>query len=166
VYGKRQPVTTGLTWGYYGGRWGGFSVADGTLTLDPVAVTERLVMSLKKSVFSMDEQLAGRQDVERAMMQVAEEAAAPATQVTFEDAKSAITRNESPDMGFTLGLNPYRGCEHGCVYCYARPTHSYLNLSPGLDFETRLVAKPNLPQVLARELQAASYLPRQIVIGS
>jgi DNA repair photolyase len=93
-------------------------------------------------------------------------AALPATQVTAEDAKSAITRNQSPDIHFDYGLNPYRGCEHGCIYCYARPTHSYLNLSPGLDFETRIIAKPNLAQVLRRELQAPSYVPRQIVIGS
>ena len=93
-------------------------------------------------------------------------AAAPLTQVTAQDARSAITRNESPDIHFDYGLNPYRGCEHGCIYCYARPTHSYLDLSPGLDFETRLIAKPNLPEVLARELQAPSYVPRQIVIGS
>ena len=58
------------------------------------------------------------------------------TQVAFEEARSIITRNESPDIGFDRSINPYRGCEHGCVYCYARPTHSYLNLSPGLDFET------------------------------
>jgi hypothetical protein len=91
---------------------------------------------------------------------------APPTQVTAQQARNAISRNDSPDIQFDYGLNPCRGCEHGCIYCHARPTHSYLNLSPGLDFETRLVAKPNLPQVLARELQAASYLPRQIVIGS
>ena len=88
------------------------------------------------------------------------------TQVTLEDAKSAISRNQSPDIYFDYGLNPYRGCEHGCIYCYARPTHSYLGLSPGLDFETKIIAKPNLAQVLRRELQARSYVPRQIVIGS
>ena len=88
------------------------------------------------------------------------------TQVTLENAKSAISRNDSPDIHFDYGLNPYRGCEHGCIYCYARPTHSYLNLSPGLDFETRIIAKPNLAQLLGRELQARSYVPRQIVIGS
>ena len=90
----------------------------------------------------------------------------PATQVTPENAKSAITRNDSPDIYFDYGLNPYRGCEHGCIYCYARPTHSYLGLSPGLDFETNIIAKPNLAQVLERELMARSYVPRQIVIGS
>ncbi len=89
-----------------------------------------------------------------------------ATQVQSQPAGSAISRNQSPDIYFEHGLNPYRGCEHGCVYCYARPTHSYLNLSPGLDFETRIFAKPNLAQVLSRELQARSYVPSQIVIGS
>ena len=93
-------------------------------------------------------------------------AVAPATRVTAQPARSAISRNDSPDIHFDHGLNPYRGCEHGCIYCFARPTHSYLGLSPGLDFETRLIAKPNLPQLLARELQAAGYVPSQIVIGS
>ena len=97
---------------------------------------------------------------------LADAADAPRTQVTQENAKSAISRNDSPDIYFDYGLNPYRGCEHGCIYCYARPTHSYLNLSPGLDFETRIIAKPNLAAVLARELQARSYVPKQIVIGS
>jgi DNA repair photolyase len=95
-----------------------------------------------------------------------EEAAAVQTQVSFEDAKSAITHNDSPDIGFSLGLNPYRGCEHGCVYCYARPSHSYLNLSPGLDFETRLIAKRNLGKVLKRELLRASYQPDLLAIGT
>ena len=95
-----------------------------------------------------------------------EEAAAPATQVTFEDARSAITRNDSPDIGFSLGLNPYRGCEHGCVYCYARPTHSYLNLSPGLDFETKIVAKRNIAELLRSELLAPRYQPDLLVVGT
>ena len=90
----------------------------------------------------------------------------PPTQVIQEDAKSALSHNESPDIYFDYGLNPYRGCEHGCIYCYARPTHSYLNLSPGLDFETKIIAKTNLAQVLERELLARSYVPRQIAIGS
>mgnify|MGYP006171951217 CR=1 FL=1 len=81
----------------------------------------------------------------------------PATEVSFEDAKSAMTHNDSPDIGFRLGLNPYRGCEHGCVYCYARPSHSFLGLSPGLDFETRLIAKRGLADVLRRELQRPAY---------
>ena len=88
------------------------------------------------------------------------------TQVTFEDCKSAVTHNDSPDINFDYGLNPYRGCEHGCVYCYARPTHSYLNLSPGLDFETKIIAKRNIAEVLARELQARSYVPKLIALGT
>ena len=89
-----------------------------------------------------------------------------ATEVRFEVAKSALSRNQSPDMYFTQGLNPYRGCEHGCVYCYARPTHSYLNLSPGLDFETKIIAKSNVAEVLKRELQAKRYLPSAVAIGT
>ncbi|MFP8778883.1 PA0069 family radical SAM protein [Hydrogenophaga sp. RWCD_12] len=95
-----------------------------------------------------------------------EEAAAPATQVTWEDCKSAITRNDSPDIGFNLGLNPYRGCEHGCVYCYARPSHSYLNLSPGLDFETKLVAKRNIATVLRQELMRPGFVPELVAVGT
>ncbi len=90
----------------------------------------------------------------------------PATELRFEDARSAITRNDSPDIGFTQGLNPYRGCEHGCIYCYARPSHSYLNLSPGLDFETRLIAKRNLAQVLRAELAHPRYRPDMIAVGT
>ena len=88
------------------------------------------------------------------------------TQVTFEDAKSAISHNDSPDIYFDYGLNPYRGCEHGCVYCYARPTHSYLGLSPGLDFETKIIAKRNLATVLAKELTARAYVPKLIALGT
>jgi DNA repair photolyase len=95
-----------------------------------------------------------------------EEAPRPPTQVSWEDVKSALTRNDSPDIGFHLGLNPYRGCEHGCVYCYARPTHSYLNLSPGLDFETRLVARRNIAQVLRQELLRPGHQPEPVAIGT
>jgi DNA repair photolyase len=96
-----------------------------------------------------------------------EEDALPAlaTSVTLETARSIITRNDSPDIGFDRSINPYRGCEHGCIYCYARPTHSYLNLSPGLDFETRLVAKSNARELLIRELAAPGYAPDVIVVG-
>jgi DNA repair photolyase len=88
-----------------------------------------------------------------------------ATTVTVETARSIITRNDSPDIGFNCSINPYRGCEHGCIYCYARPTHSYLNLSPGLDFETKLVAKKNAPELLLRELAAPSYAAELIMVG-
>ena len=88
------------------------------------------------------------------------------TQVSFEDTKSALTHNDSPDIPFELSLNPYRGCEHGCIYCYARPTHSYLNLSPGLDFETRLIAKRNIAEVLRTELGRRAYVPGQIALGT
>ncbi len=94
------------------------------------------------------------------------EAAAVPTEVIWEDVQSVITRNDSPDIAFDLSINPYRGCEHGCSYCYARPTHSYLNLSPGLDFETKIIAKRNLVPVLRRELSRPAYLPRPLNIGS
>jgi DNA repair photolyase len=90
----------------------------------------------------------------------------PQTVVSWEDAKSAITHNESPDIYFDYGLNPYRGCEHGCSYCYARPSHSYLGLSPGLDFETRIIAKRNIAQMLRTELGRPGYVPRQIALGT
>jgi DNA repair photolyase len=96
----------------------------------------------------------------------ADEALPPlATSVTFETARSIITRNESPDIGFDRSINPYRGCEHGCIYCYARPTHSYLNLSPGLDFETKLVAKRNAAELLRKELAAPGYSPALVMVG-
>jgi len=96
----------------------------------------------------------------------AAEALAVQTQVAHEQAKTILSRNDSPDLPFTWSINPYRGCEHGCIYCYARPTHSYLNLSPGLDFETRLVAKVNAADCLRRELAKASYQPSAINLGS
>jgi len=88
-----------------------------------------------------------------------------ATSTTLETAKSLITYNESPDIGFDRSINPYRGCEHGCIYCFARPTHSYLNLSPGLDFETKLVAKHNAVELLLRELAAPGYKAEVIALG-
>ncbi|MDF0602368.1 PA0069 family radical SAM protein [Psychromarinibacter sp. C21-152] len=88
------------------------------------------------------------------------------TEVSVERPRKVITRNSSPDVGFERSINPYRGCEHGCIYCFARPTHAYLGLSPGLDFETRLVARPEAPARLARELSATSYLPKVIAIGT
>jgi len=87
------------------------------------------------------------------------------TQVTDEFAKTILTRNTSPDIPFNVSLNPYRGCEHGCIYCFARPTHSYLGLSPGLDFESRLFAKVNAADLLRRELAKPGYVPEPIAIG-
>ncbi len=96
-----------------------------------------------------------------------QEAAAPApTEVRWEDARSALVRNDSPDIAFELSVNPYRGCEHGCSYCYARPTHSYLGLSPGLDFERVIIARRGIEERLRAELAAPGYRPRMIVIGS
>ncbi|TZF88761.1 PA0069 family radical SAM protein [Cognatilysobacter lacus] len=89
----------------------------------------------------------------------------PATTVTEERARSILTRNTSPDVGFSQSLNPYRGCEHGCVYCFARPTHSYLDLSPGLDFETRLFAKTNALERLRAELAKPGYVPQVTALG-
>jgi len=86
------------------------------------------------------------------------------TEVIWEDARSVISSNESPDVYFDRSINPYRGCEHGCIYCYARPTHSYLNLSPGLDFETKIIAKRNIAAVLRAELSRKQYEPRLIAI--
>jgi DNA repair photolyase len=88
------------------------------------------------------------------------------TEVRHEVARSAMSWNNSPDLGFDRSVNPYRGCEHGCIYCYARPTHAYLNLSPGLDFETRLIARPGIGRVLAREMSKPGYQPKVMVLGS
>jgi DNA repair photolyase len=97
---------------------------------------------------------------------VLEDRATPETQVIEESVRSILTGNDSPDVGFDLSINPYRGCEHGCIYCYARPTHSYLNLSPGLDFETRIVAKVNAAERLRETLCGRDYTPLQLNIGS
>ena len=87
------------------------------------------------------------------------------TTVSPERAKLIITRNDSPDVGFSRSINPYRGCEHGCIYCYARPAHAYMGLSPGLDFESKLFFKPEAGKLLERELSAARYTPEIIHIG-
>ena len=88
------------------------------------------------------------------------------TEVTYERARTVITRNDSPDISFERSINPYRGCEHGCVYCFARPTHANLGLSPGLDFESRLFAKPDAAALLIRELSAPRYEAKTIAIGT
>ncbi|ACB94571.1 PA0069 family radical SAM protein [Beijerinckia indica] len=89
-----------------------------------------------------------------------------ATSVTPEKVRTLITHNDSPDIGFDRSINPYRGCEHGCIYCFARPTHAYQGLSPGLDFETKLFAKAGAAAALERELAAPSYRPKTIAIGT
>jgi len=88
------------------------------------------------------------------------------TSVTVDATRKIITRNDSPDLSFDRSINPYRGCEHGCVYCFARPTHAFLGLSPGLDFESKLFMKPNAPELLERELSAPGYAPKVIAIGT
>jgi DNA repair photolyase len=96
-----------------------------------------------------------------------DEAPAPLkTEVTFERPRTIITRNESPDISFDRSINPYRGCEHGCFYCYARPTHAYLGLSAGLDFESRLFAKQDAAKLLERELANPKYRPESIALGA
>ncbi len=89
-----------------------------------------------------------------------------ATQMLGEKSRTALTYNDSPDLGFDRSINPYRGCEHGCIYCYARPSHAYLGYSPGLDFETKLMFKPDLPALLERELSRPGYTPRPVALGA
>ncbi len=88
------------------------------------------------------------------------------TEVTVERPRTIITRNDSPDISFDRSVNPYRGCEHGCVYCFARPTHAYMGLSPGVDFESKLLAKPEAAALLAKELSSPGYKAKTIAIGT
>jgi DNA repair photolyase len=88
------------------------------------------------------------------------------TTLTRDASRSAISWNTSPDIGFDRAVNPYRGCEHGCIYCYARPTHAYLGLSPGLDFETKLIFKPDVAELLEKELRKPGYTARTMTLGS
>jgi DNA repair photolyase len=95
-----------------------------------------------------------------------EEPAPIRTEVTRDSTRTIIARNSSPDISFSQSINPYRGCEHGCIYCFARPTHAYLGLSPGLDFESRLFVKPDAARLLAAELRKPTYQPQVIAIGT
>jgi len=97
---------------------------------------------------------------------LADAPAPPDTVLIRDRSRSIISWNESPDLGFDRALNPYRGCEHGCIYCFARPTHAYLGFSPGLDFETKLVFKPEAATLLERELSRKTYVPAPIMLGS
>jgi DNA repair photolyase len=97
---------------------------------------------------------------------LAEEPAPIRTEVTIEKPRTIIARNDSPDISFDRSINPYRGCEHGCVYCFARPSHAYQGLSPGLDFETKLFAKPNAAELLRRELSAPGYKVDTMALGT
>ncbi len=88
------------------------------------------------------------------------------TELGVDTARKVISHNTSPDVPFDRSINPYRGCEHGCIYCFARPTHAYYGLSPGLDFETKLFHKPDAPEILARELRRPNYAPTLIALGT
>jgi len=95
-----------------------------------------------------------------------DEAPSLKTEILPDSSRTIITRNKSPDISFDRSINPYKGCEHGCIYCFARPTHAYLGLSPGADFESRIFAKPNAAELLARELSAPGYVPKMIAMGT
>lgn len=90
----------------------------------------------------------------------------PATQIILDRSRSIISRNQSPDIPFSQSINPYRGCEHGCIYCFARPSHAYLDMSPGLDFETRILVKPDAAKLLRAELGKKHYVCSPIALGS
>src|SRR5579864_5038372 len=95
----------------------------------------------------------------------AEDGPAPTTTFLNDTSRSLITTNDSPDVGFEASINPYRGCEHGCVYCYARPTHEYLGFSAGLDFETKIMVKEDAPALLRRELAAPAWQPKTLALS-
>ncbi len=133
--------------------------------------TEQLVIDdRRRKARGAQSNQTGRFDVARVDISdgwdIPEERAPFETVLHLQDARSMIVRNTSPDIPFDRSINPYRGCEHGCIYCFARPTHAYLGLSPGLDFETQLIARPNAAQVLESELRRPSYRVAPLAIGT
>src|SRR6185312_12014364 len=88
------------------------------------------------------------------------------TEILRDSSRTIITRNNSPDISFSQSINPYKGCEHGCIYCFARPTHAYLGFSPGADFESKIFTKPNAAELLRKELSAKNYVPKVLAIGT
>ena len=155
---RRPPVPLG------GAVKGGRSALAKMLSLDDVLAGRRPCRGAVSNP-------TGRFERETREVDIRDEASLPdpasfVTQVTVEKPKTVITRNDSPDISFDRSINPYRGCEHGCVYCFARPTHAFVGLSPGLDFETKLFVKEGAAGKLERELAAPSYKPRTIAIGT
>ena len=136
---------------------------------EPAAIAERLVPHQRRRGRGAATNASGRfETLAREAFDdgwTREEAPEPLkTEVTWERPKTIITRNDSPDVCFDRSINPYRGCEHGCIYCYARPTHAYMGLSPGLDFESKLFFKHGAAELLERELAAPTYAPRVIAL--
>lgn len=129
--------------------------------LDPRARRGRAAATNRTGRFERQDRLADHDGWD-----IPEEITQIRTETREETARSLITYNRSPDLPFDRSINPYRGCEHGCIYCFARPTHAYLGLSPGLDFETRLTARTNAAEVLEKELRAAAYKVAPIAIGT
>jgi DNA repair photolyase len=138
---------------------------------EPVALAERILPGERRRGRGAATNVSGRFEIQSREDfddgWTREETPEPlATEVTIERPKSVITRNESPDISFDRSINPYRGCEHGCFYCFARPTHAFMGLSAGLDFESRLFAKEGAATLLERELAAAKYVPAPIAFGT
>ncbi len=138
---------------------------------NPAAIAERLLPSERRRGRGAATNASGRFELQKREDfddgWTRDEAPEPlATEVIFEKPKAIIARNESPDIPFDRSINPYRGCEHGCFYCYARPTHAYMGLSAGLDFESRLFVKQGAAELLARELASPKYRPAPIALGA
>jgi DNA repair photolyase len=134
------------------------------LSIQPAAIKGRGAASYVPGRYAVTT-AQGEDDGWGSLHDAADEPSRPDTQVTEERARSIVSRNDSPDIAFGQSINPYRGCEHGCVYCFARPSHAYLELSPGLDFETKLYAKTNAAERLRAELARRSYQCSPIALG-